>query len=75
MLIFGLFEFLVAGPWIAVLGNSTRSKSGNPRSLTILGLRQAALPLKKTSFFSDKKEIQRSAAALGYVSQASSFFV
>lgn len=36
-------------------------------SLTILGQQLTALPLKKTSFFSDKKEIQRSSIVLGYV--------
>ncbi|KAF3791410.1 UV radiation resistance-associated protein [Nymphaea thermarum] len=36
-------------------------------SLTILGLLLVVPPLRKSSFFSDKQEIQRTAAALGYV--------
>lgn len=39
-------------------------------SLTILGQQLTALPIMKTSFFSDKKEIQRSAIVLGYVAHA-----
>lgn len=35
--------------------------------MTILGLALNVLPFKKMSFFSDKKEVQRSATALGYV--------
>lgn len=54
------------------------SRSGNPngykhfsqRTLTISGLQLSMLPFKKTSFFTDKKEVQRSATALGYVAHA-----
>ncbi|KAG0471832.1 hypothetical protein HPP92_016378 [Vanilla planifolia] len=37
---------------------------------TILNQQLTALPLKKASFFADKKEIQRSAVVLGYVAHA-----
>ncbi|KAJ0698740.1 hypothetical protein HanRHA438_Chr10g0430721 [Helianthus annuus] len=55
---------------------SNNSKSGNPSgvkpldasgSLTISGLHLTVLPFKKMSFFTDKKEVQSSATALGYV--------
>lgn len=57
---------------------SSSSKSGNPSglkpldagSLTISGLQLTVLPFKKLSFFTDKKEVQRSATALGYVAHA-----
>ncbi|KAJ9555638.1 hypothetical protein OSB04_010252 [Centaurea solstitialis] len=57
---------------------SGSSKSGNPSglkpldagSLTISGLQLTVLPFKKLSFFTDKKEVQRSATALGYVAHA-----
>lgn len=57
---------------------SSTSKSGNPSgskpmdagSLTISGLHLTMLPFKKMSFFTDKKEVQRSATALGYVAHA-----
>jgi hypothetical protein len=39
-------------------------------SLTILGLRLSMLPFTKTSFFTDKKEAQKSSIALGYVAHA-----
>ncbi|XP_022138809.1 UV radiation resistance-associated gene protein [Momordica charantia] len=52
------------------LGNSSGSKPVNHGSLTILGLNLNVLPFKKMSFFSDKKETQRSATALGYVAHA-----
>ncbi|XP_077248950.1 UV radiation resistance-associated protein [Tasmannia lanceolata] len=47
-------------------------KTNNPAmsSLTISGLQLTVLPLKRMSFFSDKKEVQRSATALGYVAHA-----
>lgn len=51
-------------------GNSAGSKPVNHGSLTILGLHLTMLPFKKMSFFSDKREIQRSATALGYVAHA-----
>ncbi|CAI0380255.1 unnamed protein product [Linum tenue] len=46
------------------------SKLVNPGSLTILGLHLTMLPFTKMSFFSNKKEVQRSATALGYVAHA-----
>ncbi|XP_058080015.1 vacuolar protein sorting 38-like isoform X3 [Magnolia sinica] len=46
------------------------SRNPGKSSLTILGLQLTVPPLKKISFFSDKKEIQRSATALGYVAHA-----
>lgn len=57
---------------------SSSSKSGNPSglkpldagSLTISGLHLTVLPFKKMSFFTDKKEVQSSATALGYVAHA-----
>ncbi|KAL4591079.1 hypothetical protein LXL04_004027 [Taraxacum kok-saghyz] len=61
--------------------SSTSNKpTGNPSgskpmdnaagSLTISGLHLTVLPFKKMSFFTDKKEVQRSATALGYVAHA-----
>lgn len=52
------------------LGNSAGSKPVDQGSLTILGLDLTVLPFKKMSLFDDKKEIQRSATALGYVAHA-----
>ncbi|KAI7727542.1 hypothetical protein M8C21_003846 [Ambrosia artemisiifolia] len=57
---------------------STSNKSGKPSglkpldagSLTISGLHLTVLPFKKMSFFTDKKEVQSSATALGYVAHA-----
>ncbi|XP_008786771.2 UV radiation resistance-associated gene protein isoform X1 [Phoenix dactylifera] len=46
------------------------SKAPQLSPLTILGLQLTALPLKRMGFFSDKKEIQRSATVLGYVAHA-----
>ncbi|GLT73214.1 hypothetical protein SLA2020_450870 [Shorea laevis] len=51
-------------------GSSAGSKPVNQGSLTILGLHLTMLPFKKMSFFSDKREVQRSATALGYVAHA-----
>lgn len=48
-------------------GNSAASKPVNPGSLTILGLHLTILPFTKMSLFTDKKEVQRSATALGYI--------
>ncbi|KAE8076275.1 hypothetical protein FH972_014938 [Carpinus fangiana] len=53
-------------------GSSSGSKPVNQGSLTILGLHLTLLPFKKMSFFSDKREVQRSATALGYVAHAAS---
>lgn len=46
------------------------SKTHQNSDLTILGLQLSALPLQKMSIFSNKAEIQRSAAALGYIAHA-----
>ncbi|KAI5650643.1 hypothetical protein M9H77_36648 [Catharanthus roseus] len=57
---------------------TTSIKSGVPAgskpldqgSLTIAGLHLTMIPFTKMSFFTDKKEVQRSATALGYVAHA-----
>ncbi|KAK6930723.1 UV radiation resistance protein/autophagy-related protein 14 [Dillenia turbinata] len=51
-------------------GTFTGSKPLSERSLSIAGLQLSMLPMQKMSFFSDKKEVQRSATALGYVAHA-----
>ncbi|KAG7995473.1 hypothetical protein I3843_01G111300 [Carya illinoinensis] len=51
-------------------GGSPGSKPAHQGSLTILGLHLSMLPFKKMSFFTDKREVQRSATALGYVAHA-----
>ncbi|CAL5392009.1 unnamed protein product [Camellia sinensis] len=51
-------------------GNSAGSKPIDEGPLTISGLHLTVLPFKKMSFFTDKKEVQRSATALGYVAHA-----
>ncbi|KAI3823098.1 hypothetical protein L1987_04524 [Smallanthus sonchifolius] len=51
-------------------GNSSGLKSLDAGSLTISGLHLTVLPFKKMSFFTDKKEVQSSATALGYVAHA-----
>ncbi|CAK9136543.1 unnamed protein product [Ilex paraguariensis] len=51
-------------------GNSAGSKPLDQGSLTISGLHLTVLPFTKMSFFADKKEVQRSATALGYVAHA-----
>ncbi|PSR98370.1 UV radiation resistance-associated protein [Actinidia chinensis var. chinensis] len=51
-------------------GNFTGSKPIDQGSLTISALHLTVLPFKKMSFFTDKKEVQRSATALGYVAHA-----
>ncbi|ONI26216.1 hypothetical protein PRUPE_1G010300 [Prunus persica] len=48
-------------------GNSARFKPANQGTLTILGLHLTMLPFKMMSFFTNKKEVQKSATALGYV--------
>ncbi|KAF6151888.1 hypothetical protein GIB67_010462 [Kingdonia uniflora] len=48
-------------------GSSARSEHTNSGPLAILGLQLTTFPLKKLGLFSGKKEIQRSATALGYV--------
>ncbi|XP_039067768.1 UV radiation resistance-associated gene protein-like isoform X1 [Hibiscus syriacus] len=57
-------------PSSSKLGNSSASKSINHRTLTILGLHPTILPFTKMSFFTDKKELQKSTTALGYVAHA-----
>lgn len=47
------------------------SRGSSQSSLTILGMPLMALPVKKTGYFSDKKEVQQSATALGYVAHVS----
>ncbi|GKV35960.1 hypothetical protein SLEP1_g44151 [Rubroshorea leprosula] len=66
---------LEAFPSSSRLGNSTStgSKPVNQGSLTILGLHLTMLPFTKMSFFTDKKEIQRSATALGYAAHVCPF--
>ncbi|KAK7247094.1 hypothetical protein RIF29_41971 [Crotalaria pallida] len=51
-------------------GTSAGLKPINQGSLTIQGLHLTMLSFRKMSFFTDKKEIQRSATALGYVAHA-----
>lgn len=46
------------------------SKPLDQGSLTIAGLHLTMTPFTKMSFFTDKKEVQRSATALGYVAHA-----
>ncbi|XP_073009819.1 vacuolar protein sorting 38 [Typha latifolia] len=50
--------------------SSNVSKSPQLSSLTMSGLQLTTIPVKKMSFFSDKKEVQRSATVLGYVAHA-----
>ncbi|XP_022722794.1 UV radiation resistance-associated gene protein-like isoform X2 [Durio zibethinus] len=57
-------------PSSSTLGNSSVSKRINQGSLMILGLNLTMLPFTKMSFFTGKKEVQRSATALGYVAHA-----
>ncbi|KAK8709471.1 hypothetical protein V6N13_060486 [Hibiscus sabdariffa] len=57
-------------PSSSKLGNSSVSKPINRGTLTILGLHLTMLPFTKMSFFTDKKEVQKSASALGYVAHA-----
>lgn len=47
------------------------SRCSSQSSLTILGMQLKALPVKKTGYFSDKKEVQQSATALGYAAHVS----
>ncbi|KAH7573027.1 hypothetical protein JRO89_XS03G0053500 [Xanthoceras sorbifolium] len=51
-------------------GNHAASKPVNPGSFTILGLHLTMVPFTKMSLFTDKKEVQRSATALGYIAHA-----
>lgn len=65
--------FLVHVLYLVLSGNSAASKPLNPGSLTILGLHLTILPFTKMSLFTDKKEVQRSATALGYIAHVCSF--
>lgn len=57
---------------------TSSSRSGNPSglkppdaaSLTISGLHLSVLPFTKMNFFTDRKEVLRSATALGYIAHA-----
>lgn len=51
-------------------GTPPELKPVNQGSLTIQGLHLSMLSFRKMSFFTDKKEIQKSATALGYVAHA-----
>ncbi|KAK2643976.1 hypothetical protein Ddye_019171 [Dipteronia dyeriana] len=51
-------------------GSPDASKPVNPGSFTILGLHLTMLPFTKMSLFTDKKEVQRSATALGYIAHS-----
>ncbi|KAK4264182.1 hypothetical protein QN277_025391 [Acacia crassicarpa] len=61
---------LEAYPAASLAGNLAELKPVNQGSLTIMGLQLTLLSFKKMSFFTDKKEIQKSATALGYVAHA-----
>ncbi|KAK8281276.1 hypothetical protein V6Z12_D09G227400 [Gossypium hirsutum] len=63
-------EELESYPSSSTLGNSSVSKPINCGTLTILGLHLTMRPFTKMSFFTDKKEVQKSATALGYVAHA-----
>ncbi|KAF3580555.1 hypothetical protein DY000_02035094 [Brassica cretica] len=51
-------------------GSRLGTKSVSQGSVRILGLPFSMAPFTKMSFFTDKKEVQKSAAALGYVAHA-----
>ncbi|CAA0818652.1 Unknown protein [Striga hermonthica] len=51
-------------------GVSDGSKHVDHTTLTISGLHLNVIPFTKMSFFTDKKEVQRSSTALGYVAHA-----
>ncbi|KAH1236780.1 UV radiation resistance-associated gene protein [Glycine max] len=61
---------LEAYPLGSLAGTSAGLKPINQGSLTIHGLHLNVLSFRKMSFFTDKKEIQNSATALGYVAHA-----
>ncbi|GAB2295700.1 hypothetical protein Dimus_029854 [Dionaea muscipula] len=48
-------------------GSPNRDKPHNEGMLTISGLQLSLLPFMQMNFFTDKKQVQRSATALGYV--------
>ncbi|GMH08035.1 hypothetical protein Nepgr_009875 [Nepenthes gracilis] len=51
-------------------GSPHDNKPRNQGTLTISGLQLSMLPFTQMSFFTDKKQVQRSATALGYVAHA-----
>ncbi|GAB2267237.1 hypothetical protein Dimus_002222 [Dionaea muscipula] len=51
-------------------GSPKADKSRNQGTLTILGQQLSLLPFTQMSFFTDTKQVQRSATALGYVAHA-----
>ncbi|CAM8898578.1 unnamed protein product [Rhodiola kirilowii] len=58
-------------PSINRLGSSpVECKLSRQEVLTISGLQLSMLPFKQLSFFTDKKEVQRTAIVLGYVAHA-----
>ena len=59
--------------FFSLSGNYVGSNPVNQGSLTILGLHLTMAPFTKISFFTDKKEVQRSASALGYVAHVCYF--
>ncbi|XP_019431203.1 PREDICTED: UV radiation resistance associated protein-like [Lupinus angustifolius] len=61
---------LEAYPAGSIAETSAGRKPINQRSLTIQGLHLTMTSFRKMSLFNDKKEIQRSATALGYVAHA-----
>lgn len=61
---------LEAYPLGSSAGTPPEHKPVNQGSLTIQGLHLSMLSFRKMSFFTDKKEIQKSATALGYVAHA-----
>ncbi|KAL5188118.1 hypothetical protein HKD37_05G013660 [Glycine soja] len=63
---------LEAYPLGSLTGTSAGLKPINQGSLTIHGLHLNVLSFRKMSFFTDKKEIQNSATALGYVAHLTS---
>lgn len=50
------------------------SKPVDQGTLTISGLHLTVIPFTKMNFFTDKKEVQRSSTALGYVAHVCTFY-
>lgn len=57
----------------SILGVPDSAKPVDHGTLTISGLHLTVVPFTKMSFFTDKKEIQRSSTALGYVAHVCCF--
>ena len=70
LLLFGISYNLIGGALFSFSEDPVGSQS-RKSSLTILGQQLTVFPMKKLSFFGDKKEIQRSATVLGYVAHVS----